>query len=55
MPPARLREFGLAGFLPKPFAVSTLIEIVERHHADTGGDGTDSADTPAPQGEIDAF
>jgi len=54
MPPARLREFGLAGFLPKPFAVSTLIEIVERHHADTGGDGT-IAPTRPPQGEIDAF
>ena len=55
MLPARLREFGLAGFLPKPFAVSTLIEIVERHHADTGGDGTDGADVSAPQGDIDAF
>ena len=31
VPPARLREFGVAGFLPKPFAVPTLIEIVERH------------------------
>jgi DNA-binding response OmpR family regulator len=28
--PARLREFGVAGFLPKPFAVPTLIEVVER-------------------------
>jgi DNA-binding response OmpR family regulator len=30
VPPARLREFGIAGFLPKPFALPTLIEIVER-------------------------
>ena len=29
--PARLREFGCAGYLPKPFAISTLVEIVERH------------------------
>jgi len=28
---ARLREFGCAGYLPKPFAMSTLVEIVERH------------------------
>jgi DNA-binding response OmpR family regulator len=29
--PARLREFHCAGYLPKPFAMSTLVEIVERH------------------------
>lgn len=28
--PSRLHEFGAAGFLPKPFALPTLIEIVER-------------------------
>jgi DNA-binding response OmpR family regulator len=28
--PGRLREFGVAGILPKPFAISTLVEIVER-------------------------
>ena len=28
--PARLREFGIAGFLPKPFPMATLIDIVER-------------------------
>ncbi len=50
VPPARLREFGVAGFLPKPFAVSTLIEIVERHRGpDDGGE------TAAPQGGFDAF
>ena len=30
IPAARLREFGVAGFLPKPFAMPTLMEIVER-------------------------
>ncbi len=30
VPPARLHEFGLAGYLPKPFAMSTLVDIVER-------------------------
>lgn len=30
IPPARLREFAVAGFLPKPFAMSTLVEVVER-------------------------
>lgn len=27
---SRLREFGVAGYLPKPFALPTLMEIVER-------------------------
>jgi DNA-binding response OmpR family regulator len=30
VPVTRLREFGVAGFLPKPFAMPTLMEIVER-------------------------
>jgi DNA-binding response OmpR family regulator len=30
VPSQRLREFGIAGYLPKPFALSTLVEIVER-------------------------
>jgi two-component system response regulator RegX3 len=50
IPPSRLREFDCAGYLPKPFAVSTLVEIVERHHSEAGG-----AETPAPQGGFDAF
>ena len=50
VPPARLREFGVAGFLPKPFAVATLIEIVEREHSDAEG-----AEGPVPQGGLDAF
>jgi DNA-binding response OmpR family regulator len=50
VPPSRLREFGCAGYLPKPFAVSTLIEIVERHHSDADGAGTS-----VPQGGLDAF
>jgi DNA-binding response OmpR family regulator len=49
VPPARLREFNCAGYLPKPFAVSTLVEIVERHHIDADGPG----DTAA-QGGFDA-
>jgi two-component system, OmpR family, lantibiotic biosynthesis response regulator NisR/SpaR len=28
--PARLREFNVAGFLPKPFPMETLVDIVER-------------------------
>ena len=49
IPPSRLREFGCAGYLPKPFALSTLIEIVERHHSEA--DGAEAA----PQGGLDAF
>jgi two-component system, OmpR family, KDP operon response regulator KdpE len=30
VPPARLREFGVAGYLPKPFALDTLLATVER-------------------------
>ncbi len=30
VPPARLREFGVAGYLPKPFALETLLATVER-------------------------
>lgn len=50
IPPSRLREFGCAGYLPKPFALSTLIEIVERHHSEADG-----ADAPVPQGGLDAL
>ena len=50
VPPSRLREFGCAGYLPKPFAVSTLVEIVERHHSEA-----DETETPAPPGGFDAF
>ena len=50
VPPSRLREFGCAGYLPKPFAVSTLIEIVERHPS-----VADGAEISVPQGDFDAF
>jgi DNA-binding response OmpR family regulator len=30
IPSVRLREFNVAGFLPKPFALPTLIDVVER-------------------------
>ena len=50
VPAARLREFNCAGFLPKPFAVPTLLEIVERHHSEAK-DG----DTSTPQGGFDAI
>lgn len=50
IPPSRLREFGCAGYLPKPFALPTLIEIVERHRGDEDG-----VDTTVPQGGFDAL
>jgi DNA-binding response OmpR family regulator len=50
VPPSRLREFGCAGYLPKPFAVSTLVEIVERHHSEA-----DIADPSVPKGGFDAL
>ncbi len=31
--PRRLREFGVAGYLPKPFALETLLEVCERYAA----------------------
>jgi two-component system response regulator RegX3 len=48
VPPSRLREFNCAGYLPKPFAVPTLIEIVERHHSEADGA------TSTSQGGFDA-
>lgn len=30
---ARLREFGVTGYLPKPFAMPTLVELVEGRRA----------------------
>jgi len=36
---SRLREFGVAGILPKPFASPTLVALVER---DTGADRADT-------------
>ena len=33
IPTSRLREFHVAGFLPKPFALPTLVDVVERTHA----------------------
>lgn len=50
IPPSRLREFGCAGYLPKPFALSTLIEIVERHHSEADG-----PDASGAQGGFDAL
>jgi two-component system, OmpR family, response regulator len=48
--PSRLREFDCAGYLPKPFAVPTLIEIVERHHSEAS-----DSESSAPQGGFDAL
>lgn len=50
VPPARLREFECAGYLPKPFAMPTLIEIVERHHSEAG-----DSESGAQQGGFDAL
>jgi DNA-binding response OmpR family regulator len=50
VPPSRLHEFGCAGYLPKPFAVPTLLEIVERHHS-----GADEPEVPTPGGGLDAL
>jgi DNA-binding response OmpR family regulator len=47
---ARLREFGIAGFLPKPFALPTLIEIVERHRGEA-----DAAQGSPSEGGLDAL
>jgi DNA-binding response OmpR family regulator len=53
VPHSRLREFGCAGYLPKPFAVPTLVEIVERHPGDASE--ADGSEAGAPAGELDAF
>jgi DNA-binding response OmpR family regulator len=46
---ARLHEFGVAGYLPKPFAMPTLMEIVSRPSRATA-----AADEPAGgSGDLD--
>jgi DNA-binding response OmpR family regulator len=50
IPSARLREFNVAGFLPKPFALPTLVEMVER-----GGLNDERAAEAAPGGGLDAL
>jgi len=50
IPSARLREFNVAGFLPKPFALPTLVELVER-----GGLNDERAAEAAPGGGLDAL
>jgi DNA-binding response OmpR family regulator len=37
--PRRLREFGVAGYLPKPFALETLLEVCQRFTARTDEPG----------------
>ena len=54
VPPARLREFGVAGFLPKPFALPTLVEIVERVGREAGSPGSEAASAEAHLEEKDA-
>ncbi len=50
IPSARLREFGVAGFLPKPFAMPTLVDVVERAAAPE----EDAAEV-TPGGGLDAL
>ena len=50
IPSARLREFKVAGFLPKPFALESLIDVVEREAPQ------DEGETEAiPGGGLDAL
>ena len=50
IPLSRLREFKVAGFLPKPFALESLIDVVEREAP------PDEGETEAiPGGGLDAL
>jgi DNA-binding response OmpR family regulator len=42
--PRRLAEFGIAGYLPKPFPLETLLQTVERLLAAPSPDGVANAD-----------
>lgn len=55
VPPARLREFGIAGFLPKPFALPTLIEIVERAGHEVPANGAEATSLEETLEPPDAF
>ena len=50
IPSARLREFKVAGFLPKPFALESLIDVVEREAPPDEG-----ATEAIPGGGLDAL
>lgn len=39
IPSSRLRSYAVAGYLPKPFAMETLLETVRRHVAQGASDG----------------
>jgi DNA-binding response OmpR family regulator len=45
VPSSRLREFEVAGYLPKPFALATLMEIVERYCPDEASARVGQAET----------
>ena len=45
IPSSRLREYGVAGYLPKPFAMDTLIETARRYTTD-GPTEADALDGP---------
>jgi len=48
--PRRLREFGVAGYLPKPFALQTLLEMCDRFLAPPAPAADDPAGAdPAPE------
>jgi two-component system KDP operon response regulator KdpE len=47
---ARLHEFGVAGYLPKPFAMSTLMAVVTRHSDLSGGADAETDES----GDLDA-
>jgi DNA-binding response OmpR family regulator len=51
IPTSRLREFGIAGYLPKPFAMETLLETVRRY-APPGATGAVEA-SPAQRADME--
>ena len=41
IPGARLREYGIKGYLPKPFSIDTLLETARRFTTDRPADATE--------------
>jgi DNA-binding response OmpR family regulator len=46
VPSSRLREFGVRGYLPKPFSIETLLETARRYATDRPAAATENLEEP---------
>ena len=46
IPSSRLREFGISGYLPKPFSIDTLLETARRYATDRPAGTAETLEEP---------